>query len=122
MAYIHRTLEQKIIDISRDYSCLLLIGPRQVGKTTMLEHLMEGSGRQKVTLDDVENRRLAQSDPALFLEMHPAPVLIDEVQYAPQLFGFLLADGFPGISADGTGTGVTCWKNCNCPYVSPVPI
>ena len=52
----------------------------------MLEHLMEGSNRQKVTLDDVENRRLAQSDPALFLEMHPAPVLIDEVQYAPQLF------------------------------------
>ena len=89
MAYIHRTLEQKIIDISRDYSCLLLIGPRQVGKTTILEHLMEGSGRQKVTLDDVENRRLAQSDPALFLEMHPAPVLIDEVQYAPQLFSYI---------------------------------
>lgn len=89
MAYIHRTLEQKIMDISRDYSCLLLIGPRQVGKTTMLEHLMEGSGRQTVTLDDVENRRLAQSDPALFLEMHPAPVLIDEVQYAPQLFSYI---------------------------------
>ena len=89
MAYIPRTLEQKIMDISRDYSCLLLIGPRQVGKTTMLEHLMEGSGRQKVTLDDVENRRLAQSDPALFLEMHPAPVLIDEVQYAPQLFSYI---------------------------------
>ena len=89
MAYIHRTLEQRIMDISRGYSCLLLIGPRQVGKTTMLEHLMEGSGRQKVTLDDVENRRLAQSDPALFLEMHPAPVLIDEVQYAPQLFSYI---------------------------------
>ena len=89
MTYIHRTLEQKIIDISRDYSCLLLIGPRQVGKTTMLEHLMEGSDRQKVTLDDVENRRLAQSDPALFLELHPAPVLIDEVQYAPQLFSYI---------------------------------
>ena len=89
MAYIHRTLEQKIMDISRDYSCLLLIGPRQVGKTTMLEHLMKGSERRKVTLDDAENRRLAQSDPALFLEMHPAPVLIDEVQYAPQLFSYI---------------------------------
>ena len=89
MAYIHRTLEQKIMEISRDYSCLLLIGPRQVGKTTMLEHLMEGSKRQRVTLDDAENRRLAQSDPALFLEMHPAPVLIDEVQYAPQLFSYI---------------------------------
>ena len=89
MAYIHRTLEQKIMDSSRDYSCLLLIGPRQVGKTTMLEHLMKGSERRKVTLDDAENRRLAQSDPALFLEMHPAPVLIDEVQYAPQLFSYI---------------------------------
>ncbi len=89
MTYIHRTLEQKVMVISRDYSCLLLIGPRQVGKTTMLEHLMEGSARQKVTLDDAENRRLAQSDPALFLEMHPAPVLIDEVQYAPQLFSYI---------------------------------
>ena len=103
MAYIHRTLEQKIMDISRDYSCLLLIGPRQVGKTTMLEHLMEGSKRQKVTLDDAENRRLAQSDPALFLEMHPAPVLIDEVQYAPQLFSYIK------INVDNGATPGSYW-------------
>ena len=89
MAYIKRTLEKSIMDISEDYSCLLLIGPRQVGKTTMLEHLMEGTQRRKVTLDDAENRRLAKSDPALFLEMHPAPVLIDEVQYAPELFSYI---------------------------------
>lgn len=89
MAYIKRTLEKSILEISEDYSCLLLIGPRQVGKTTMLEHLMEGTARQKVTLDDAENRRLAKSDPALFLEMHPAPVLIDEVQYAPELFSYI---------------------------------
>ena len=89
MSYIKRTLEQKIIEISEDYSCVLLIGPRKVGKTTMLEHLMEGTKRQKVTLDDVENRRLAKSDPALFLEMHPSPVLIDEVQYAPELFSYI---------------------------------
>ena len=50
----------------------MLIGLRQVGKTTMLEHLMEGTARQKVTLDDTENRRLDKSDPALFLEIHPA--------------------------------------------------
>ena len=87
--YIRRALEQKIMEISADYSCLLLIGPRQVGKTTMLEHLMKGSDRQKVTLDDAENRRLAKSDPALFLALHPAPVLIDEVQYAPELFSYI---------------------------------
>ena len=89
MVYIKRSLEKIILEISRDYSCLLLIGPRQVGKTTMLEHLMEGTDRQKVTLDDVENRRLAKSDPALFLELHPAPVLIDEIQYAPELLSYI---------------------------------
>ena len=89
MKYIKRTLEQKFLEINEDYSCLLLIGPRQVGKTTMLEHLMEGTKRRKVTLDDVENRRLAKTDPALFLELHPAPVLIDEVQYAPELFSYI---------------------------------
>ena len=86
MPYIPRTLEKSVRQISEDYSCLLLIGPRQVGKTTMLEHLMAGTDRTKVSLDDVENRRLAKNDPELFLELHPAPVLIDEVQYAPELF------------------------------------
>ena len=89
MDYIRRTLEQKILEINEDYSCLLLIAPRQVGKTTMLVHLMDGTNRQKVTLDDTENRRLAKTDPALFLELHPAPVLIDEVQYAPELFSYI---------------------------------
>ena len=87
--YIKRTLEQKILEISEDYSCLLLIGPRQVGKTTMLEHLMESTNRRKVSLDDAENRKLAKTDPGLFLELHPAPVLIDEVQYAPELFSYI---------------------------------
>ena len=82
--YIKRTLEKVILEVNEDYSCLLLVGPRQVGKTTMLEHLMEGTGRTKITLDDTENRRLAKRDPELFLEMHPAPILIDEVQYAPE--------------------------------------
>lgn len=89
MGYIKRTLESKILEISRDYGCLLLIGPRQTGKTTMLEHLMEGTGRTEVTLDDVEERRLAKNEPELFLQMHPAPLLIDEVQYAPELFSYI---------------------------------
>ena len=89
MGYIERSLEKKLLQVSSEYSCLLLIGPRQVGKTTMLEHLMEGTPRTKVTLDDVEERKLAKTDPALFLELHPAPVLIDEVQYAPELFSYI---------------------------------
>lgn len=89
MSYIKRTIEQSIIQVSEDYSCLLLIGARQVGKTTVLEHLMDGTNRQKVSLDDVGNRRLAKTDPALFLALHPAPLLIDEVQYAPELFSYI---------------------------------
>ena len=89
MPYIKRTLEKKIMEISREYACVLVTGPRQSGKTTMLEHLMEGSARGKVTLDNADERRLAMTDPALFLELHPAPVLIDEVQYAPELFSYI---------------------------------
>lgn len=105
--FINRTLENKVREISKDYSCLLLTGPRQVGKTTMLEHLMEGTSRTKVTLDDEENRRLAKNDPALFLELHPAPVLIDEVQYAPELFSYIkikIDNGAPAGSYWLTGS------------------
>ena len=89
MAYIKRTLEKKILEISREYACVLLTGPRQVGKTTMLERLMAGSNRTKVTLDNTDERKLAKTDPSLFLELHPAPVLIDEIQYAPELFSYI---------------------------------
>ncbi len=89
MAYINRTLEKKIAEISREYACVLVTGPRQVGKSTMLQHLMEGSNRSRVTLDHTDERKLAKTDPALFLEIHPAPVLIDEVQYAPELFSYI---------------------------------
>ena len=50
---------------------------------------MEGTERTKVTLDDTDERKLARKDPELFLQMHPAPVLIDEVQYAPELFSYI---------------------------------
>ena len=55
--YIHRTIEKKVLAISREYACLLVTSPRQIGKTTMLEHLMAGSDRKKVTLDNTDERR-----------------------------------------------------------------
>jgi predicted AAA+ superfamily ATPase len=64
----------------------MVTGPRQVGKTTLLEMCAKNSPRNYVTLDDLDARALAQSDPALFLQTWPAPVIIDEIQYAPQLF------------------------------------
>ena len=88
MNYIRRDVEGKILAVSREYACLLITGPRQVGKTTVLRQLAE-EDREYVTLDDMEERRLAKTDPALFLQMHSLPILIDEVQYAPELFSYI---------------------------------
>lgn len=87
MEYIKRDIESVIADLTKEYSCILVTGPRQVGKSTMLEHI--DSGRHKVTLDDPQERALAQTDPEMFLKIHKTPILIDEVQYAPQLFSFI---------------------------------
>jgi predicted AAA+ superfamily ATPase len=81
-----RTLSKTLKTLSDHFPVILLTGPRQVGKTTLLEFCKE-KGRGYVTLDDLEQRAIAKSDPVLFLKMHKAPVIIDEVQYAPELFG-----------------------------------
>ena len=88
MTYIKRDLEPKILSLSKEYSAILITGPRQVGKTTILRQLMQ-KDRAYVTLDDLEDRAMAQNDPALFLQLHDRPILIDEVQYAPQLFSYI---------------------------------
>jgi len=87
MPYIDRDLKNRILSLSQEYACLLVTGPRQVGKTTLLRHL--DPKRAYVTLDDLEERRLARTEPATFLSLHPSPVLIDEVQYAPELFSYV---------------------------------
>lgn len=83
-----RTLRQTILTASKAFPVLLLTGPRQIGKTTLLESCAE-EGRRYVTLDDLEQRELAQRDPALFLQAHQPPIIIDEVQYAPELFSYI---------------------------------
>lgn len=87
--YITRNIEQTINRISSQFKVLLLTGARQVGKTTLLKHLAQGSGRIYVTLDDLAVRSLALSDPALFLQRYTPPLLIDEIQYAPQLLSYI---------------------------------
>ena len=87
--YITRNIEQTINRISSQFKVLLLTGARQVGKTTLLKHMAQGSGRTYVTLDDLAVRSLALSDPALFLQRYMPPLLIDEIQYAPQLLSYI---------------------------------
>lgn len=89
MNYISRNLETVVRQVTQEYPVVLVTGPRQVGKTTMLKKLMEGTGRGYVSLDDLNERGLAKSDPELFLQVHKPPVLIDEIQYAPELFTYI---------------------------------
>ena len=88
MNYIKRDIESRILSLTREYSCILITGPRQVGKTTVLKQLMTDD-REYVTLDDLQERRLARTDPAMFMQTHSLPIFIDEVQYAPELFSYI---------------------------------
>lgn len=86
--FFERTIKDTIKNVSKTFPVLLLTGPRQVGKTTILESMMEPE-RKKVSLDNPTIRAMAKSDPELFLQRYSPPVLIDEVQYAPELFPYI---------------------------------
>ena len=79
MTYIRRHMEDRVLELSKSYSAILLTGPRQAGKTTMLQSIAEKEniGRKYITLDDLALRDMAKNDPALFLQLHKPPVLID---------------------------------------------
>ncbi len=85
--YIKRTLESIIELTSNSFPVTLITGPRQVGKTTILKNFKDSINY--VSLDDLELREFAKNDPKLFLEKYSYPLLIDEVQYAPNLFTYI---------------------------------
>lgn len=86
MQYIHRTLERKFLKMSSFFKAVLVTGARQVGKTTMLKHLAENENRTYVSMDNQMARALAKTDPVLFFQMYKPPIIIDEIQKAPELF------------------------------------
>lgn len=86
MAYITREAERKFLKMNGFFKAILVTGARQVGKTTMLKHLAEGTNRTYVSLDNAMVRELAKNDPVLFFQTYKPPILIDEVQKAPELF------------------------------------
>ena len=83
-----RTMEKVIRQTSNSFPVLLVTGARQVGKTTLLE-MCSDNHMNYVTLDDLDIRGLAQNDPGLFIQTYKTPLIIDEVQYAPQLFSYI---------------------------------
>lgn len=84
--YINRTIQDFLS--KSQFPVLLLTGPRQVGKTTLLKHLA-GKSRSYVTLDDPSILKLAKEEPKLFFDTFQPPILIDEIQYATDLFPFI---------------------------------
>ena len=85
MEYIDRELERKFLEMDRFFKAVLVIGARQVGKSTMLKQLAKQQHRTIVTMDDDFLRELAQNDPRLFFQTYKPPILIDEIQKAPEL-------------------------------------
>ncbi|MCL2481466.1 MAG: ATP-binding protein [Spirochaetaceae bacterium] len=89
MADLERTLQPVMEKTSKGFRVILLNGQRQVGKTTLLKNLAKGTSRKFISLDDMNARKLAKNDPELFIAQNPPPIVIDEVQYAPELFSYI---------------------------------
>ena len=82
-SYITRQIEKRLLRLADHFPVIVVTGARQVGKTTLLRHLF--SEADHVTFDptvDVEN---ARADPDLFLDDHREPLVLDEIQYAPEV-------------------------------------
>lgn len=86
--YIKRSLEPVIKRAVREFPVVVLTGPRQSGKTTLLKHLLAGD-HDYVSLEPPDVRAAAFTDPRGFLRAHEPPVILDEVQYAPELLPYI---------------------------------
>lgn len=83
--YLPRTVEKEIPQLCKNFKVLLVTGMRQVGKSTLLQHLSEAD-RGYVSLDNFDDLDLAEQSPGAFFLQHPLPLFIDEIQRVPKLF------------------------------------
>ena len=88
MLYISRSLEAVALRASREFPVVIVTGPRQSGKTTLLKHVF-GRTHRYVSLEAPDVRASATSDPRSFLDHHAPPVIFDEVQYVPDLLNYI---------------------------------
>jgi len=88
--YVKRLLEKSVKDSIRTFPIVLVTGPRQSGKTTLVQQLL-GKKYQYISLDELDIRSLAIEDPRAFLKQFSPPVIIDEIQNAPQLLPYIKA-------------------------------
>lgn len=85
--YLHRKLEAPLKEALKQFPVVLITGARQAGKSTLLQHILKSY--RYITFDDVLMRNLAQTDPALFLKTYQPPLILDEIQYAPNILPYL---------------------------------
>lgn len=101
MAYIHRSIEEKLKKSAGTYKAVLVTGPRQVGKSTLLKKVFEE--RKYISLDDPFLEQQAKDNGSMFMMLNQPPVTIDEIQRAPELFRYIK------IKCDDTDeTGLFC--------------
>lgn len=86
--YVDRSVEKRIKKLSGQYPVVMICGARQTGKSTVMNHVKEET-RRYISLDDLNVRRLAVEDPALFVQKYKPPIIIDEFQYAPDILSYI---------------------------------
>lgn len=103
--YIHRSIESAVIRLNKSFAAVLIIGPKEIGKLTLLRHC--DPQRRVVSLADLKHRALAQRDPTGFMRAFPPPVTIAEIQYAPELLSEIKA------RAEESGGRGLFWITCS---------